>query len=181
MRNARFRPYWIQAKEKEWQGLWEKGVFKKWSRKDLLSNDRVFTSRYVYKIKRSAITGEVRGQPLQSQADRAGFQMEKGVDFDDSFAPTQGLAVGRFMLLLAVANDYELHACDIEQAFLQGDKLPEDKLPSTPGTATAGTSSSHLLAAPTLMTEMLCTRVAALFMVTPLHHALCTRPWTPIF
>jgi hypothetical protein len=59
MRNSRFRPYWIQAEEKEWQGLWEKGVFKKWSRKDLLSNDRVFTSRYVYKLKRSARTGEV--------------------------------------------------------------------------------------------------------------------------
>jgi hypothetical protein len=57
-----------------------------------------------------------------------GFQMEKGDDFDDSFSPTQGLAVGRFMLSLAVANDYELHACDIEQAFLQADKLPEDKL-----------------------------------------------------
>jgi hypothetical protein len=28
MRNAHFRPYWIQAEEKEWQGLWEKGVFK---------------------------------------------------------------------------------------------------------------------------------------------------------
>ena len=28
------------------------------------------------------------------------------------------------------------------------------------------------------MTEMLCTRFAALFMVTPLHHSLCTRPWT---
>jgi hypothetical protein len=54
-----------------------------------------------------------------------GFQMEKGVDFDDSFSPTPGLAVGRFMLSLAVANDYELHACDIEQAFLQADKLPE--------------------------------------------------------
>jgi hypothetical protein len=35
MRNARFRPDWIQAEEKELQGLWEKGVFKKWSRKDL--------------------------------------------------------------------------------------------------------------------------------------------------
>jgi hypothetical protein len=33
--------------------------------------------------------------------------MEKGVDFDDSFSPTPGLAVGRFMLSLAVANDYE--------------------------------------------------------------------------
>ena len=51
--------------------------------------------------------------------------MEKGIDFDDSFSPTPGLAVGRFMLSLAVANDYELHACDIEQAFLQADKLPE--------------------------------------------------------
>jgi len=29
------------------------------------------------------------------------------------------------MLSLAVANDYELHACDIEQAFLQADKIPE--------------------------------------------------------
>jgi len=51
--------------------------------------------------------------------------MEKGVDFHDSFSPTPGLAVGRFMLLLAVANNSELHACDIEQAFLQADKLPE--------------------------------------------------------
>jgi hypothetical protein len=45
--------------------------------------------------------------------------MKKGVDFDDSFSPTPGLAVGRFMLSLAVANDYELHACDIEHALLQ--------------------------------------------------------------
>jgi hypothetical protein len=35
MRNARVRPYWIQAEEKEWQGLWDKGAFKKWSRKDV--------------------------------------------------------------------------------------------------------------------------------------------------
>jgi hypothetical protein len=66
MRNARFRPYWIQTEVKEWQGLWEKGVFKKWSRKDLLSNDRVFTSRYVYKLKLSAITGEVYHPPDDS-------------------------------------------------------------------------------------------------------------------
>ena len=118
-----FRPYWIQAEEKERQGLWDKGVFKKWSRKDLLSNDRVFTSRYVYKLKRSAVTGEV--YRFKARLIVRGFQMEKGVDFDDSSSPTPGLAVGRFMLLLAVANDYELHACDIEQAFLQADKLPE--------------------------------------------------------
>jgi hypothetical protein len=135
MRKARFRPNCIQAEEKEWQGLWEKGVFKKWSRKELPSNDRVFTSRYIYKLKRSAITGEV--YRFKARLIVRGFQMEKGVDFHDSFSPTPVLAVGRFMLSLEVANDYELHACDIEQAFLQADK--------------------------------------------PLHHALCTRPWTPIF
>ena len=161
MRNARFRPYWIEAEEKEWQGLWEKGVFKKWSRKDLLSNDRVFTSRYVYKLKRSAITGEV--YRFKARLIVRGFQMEKGVDFDDSFSPTPGLAVGRFMLSLAVANDYELHACDIEQA----DKLPE------------GVNGRYFIQPPPGSPDAN-TKFAVLFMVTPLHHALCTRPWTPI-
>jgi hypothetical protein len=89
-------------------GLVGKGVFKKWSRKDLLSNDRVFTSRYVYKLKRSAVTGEV--YRFKARLIVRGFQMEKGIDFDDSFSPTPGLVVGRFMLSLAVASDYELHA-----------------------------------------------------------------------
>ncbi len=32
-------------------------MFKKWNRKDSLANNRVFTSRYVYKIKQNAKTG----------------------------------------------------------------------------------------------------------------------------
>ena len=70
----------------------------------MLSNDRVFTSRYVYKLNRSAVTGEVYS--FKARLIVWGFQMEKGVDFDDSFSPTPGLAVGRFMLSLAVAKDY---------------------------------------------------------------------------
>jgi hypothetical protein len=51
------------------------------------------------------------------------FDMEKGVDFVDNFSPTPSLAVARLMMSLAVANDMELHQIDIEQAFLQADKL----------------------------------------------------------
>ncbi len=51
MRNARFEPFWLTAEASEWEGLWDKGAFKNWNRSDLLKNDRVFTSRYVYKIK----------------------------------------------------------------------------------------------------------------------------------
>jgi hypothetical protein len=51
--------------------------------------------------------------------------MEKGVDFIDNFSPTPGLAVARLMMSIAIANDMDLHKVDIEQAFLQADKLDE--------------------------------------------------------
>jgi hypothetical protein len=124
MRNPRHKPFWLRAEGDEWQGLWEKGTFKKWNRSDLLPNDRVFTSRYVYKIKRSAKTGEA--YRFKARMIVRGFEMEKGVDYVDNFSPTPGLAVAlRLMMSLAIANDMELHKIDIEQAFLQADKLDE--------------------------------------------------------
>ena len=67
----------------EWAGLWQKGVFKRWSRSDLLPDDRVFTSKYVYKIKRSASTGEA--YRFKARMIVRGFEMEKGVDYVDNF------------------------------------------------------------------------------------------------
>jgi hypothetical protein len=98
-------------------------MFKKWNRSDLLLNDRVFTSRYVYKIKRSAKTREA--YRFKARMIVRGFEMEKGVDYVDNFSPTPGLAVARLMMSLALANDMELHKIDVEQAFLQADKLDE--------------------------------------------------------
>ena len=123
MRNPRFKPFWLKAEADEWAGLWQKGVFKRWLRSDLLSNDRVFTSKYVYKIKRSAKTGEA--YRFKARMIVRGFEMEKGVDFIDNFSPTPGLAVARLMMSIAIANGMELHKVDIEQAFLQADKLDE--------------------------------------------------------
>jgi len=123
MRNPRFKPFWLKAEADEWAGLWQKGVFKSWRRSDLLPDDRVFTSKYVYKIKRSAETGEA--YRFKARMIVRGFEMEKGVDFVDSFSPTPGLAVARLMMSIAIANDMELHKVDIEQAFLQADKLDE--------------------------------------------------------
>ena len=123
MRNPRFKPFWLKAEADEWAGLWQKGVFKRWLRSDLLSNDRLFTSKYVYKIKRSAKTGEA--YRFKARMIVRGFEMEKGVDFIDNFSPTPGLAVARLMMSIAIANGMELHKVDIEQAFLQADKLDE--------------------------------------------------------
>jgi hypothetical protein len=53
-------------------------------------------------------------------------ESEKSVDYVDNFSPTPGLVVARLMMSLAVANDMELHKIDIEQAFLQADKIDEN-------------------------------------------------------
>jgi hypothetical protein len=45
--------------------------------------------------------------------------------FEDSFSTTTRYRPLHAFPTVAVANDFELHSCDIEQAFLQADKLPE--------------------------------------------------------
>jgi hypothetical protein len=91
MRNHRFKPFWLKAETLEWEGLWAKDVFKKWNRSDLLPDDRVFTSRYVYKIKRSSKTGAA--YRFKARLIVRGFEMEKGVDYvDNCFSPTPGLS-----------------------------------------------------------------------------------------
>ncbi len=89
LRNLKFKPFWLTEEETEWSGLWEKGVFKKWNRKDLLANDRVFTSRYVYKINRNVKTGS--DYRFKTRLIVRGFEMEKHVDYDDTSHQLQTL------------------------------------------------------------------------------------------
>jgi hypothetical protein len=100
LRNPRHKPFWLRAEGDEWQGLWEKSTLKKWNRSDLLPNDRVFISRYVYKIKRSAKTG--KAYRFKTRMIVRGFEVEKGVDYVDNLSPTPGLAVARLMMSLAI-------------------------------------------------------------------------------
>jgi hypothetical protein len=51
--------------------------------------------------------------------------MEKGKDYLQNFSPTPGIAIARIITSIAAANDLEFHSIDIEQAFLQTDKLME--------------------------------------------------------
>jgi hypothetical protein len=123
MCKARFKPCWFTVESSEWEGLWDKGVLKKWNRSDLLKNDRIFTSRYVYKIKRSAKTGAA--YRFKARVIVRGFEMEKGKDYLQNFSPSPGITIARIITSIAAANDMELHSIDIGQAFLQSDKLME--------------------------------------------------------
>jgi hypothetical protein len=46
MCNARFKPFWLTEEASEWEGLWDKGVLKKWNHSNLLKNE----GRTIYKF-----------------------------------------------------------------------------------------------------------------------------------
>eukprot|EP00961_Rhodomonas_salina_P246819 3334422-Rhodomonas_salina.1 len=59
MRNPCLKPFWIESEQKEMDGVWRRGCFKRWKRKDLLPTDRVFGSLFHYNIKRDGATGHI--------------------------------------------------------------------------------------------------------------------------
>ena len=80
---SHFRPFWLTAEQEEWVGLWKRNCFKVWKRSDLAADDRVFTSRYVYKLKRDAISGKV--SRFKTRLIGQGFKMQQDVDYNDTF------------------------------------------------------------------------------------------------
>lgn len=49
-----------------------------------------------------------------------GYVQEKGVDFDEVFAPVTRLETVRLLLALAAKNSWEVHHLDVKTAFLNG-------------------------------------------------------------
>eukprot|EP00961_Rhodomonas_salina_P200076 2698854-Rhodomonas_salina.1 len=123
MRHERFRGFWLEAEHAEWKGLWEKGCFKKWRSSDLKPNDRVFGSRYHYKIKHCQKTCKIT--KFKVRLVLQGHRMQEGLDYEDSFAPVPHSTVGRLVMSMAAAENLHLHSLDMAQAFIQADRLPE--------------------------------------------------------
>jgi hypothetical protein len=68
-----------------------------------------------------------------------GFSQKQGVDFFETWAPTARHSTARVFLHLAATKDMEIHAMDVDQAFLQGDleeeifMEPAPAMPEPPG------------------------------------------------
>ncbi len=84
-------------------GAVSNGVFKRWNKSDLLKNDRVLTRRYVYKLKRNAKTGA--SYRFKAMMCVRGFEMVKGLNYEDNFCPTPGISFARLMVSIATVND----------------------------------------------------------------------------
>ena len=116
------RTEWIKSQDLEMQGLWSRGVFQKVLRTSLTSQDRVFSTRFHYKIKRKG--GElskctvrlvVQGQHMKRRG-------ADGIcDYDDAFSLVPAASGFRTILSLATQLDMFTDHVDISQAFVQGE------------------------------------------------------------
>ena len=118
---------WLKAETVEMDGLIKQHVWNRVLRSTLTAQDKVFSTRFHYKIKR--LNGEfdkckvrlvVQGQHMHRRdADVKG-------DYDDAFSPVPHASGFRTILSLATASDMHLASVDISQAFVQGELLPGD-------------------------------------------------------
>jgi len=82
-----------------------------------ITRGRVVTSMWVFKVKRQS-DGAI--ERFKARLVARGFSQQRGIDFDETFAPIAKLQSIRLILALAAMNDLELHQMDVKTAFLYG-------------------------------------------------------------
>ena len=126
MRHA-LKPEWIKAENLEMAGLVRRKVWERVLRSSLQSYDKVFATRFHYKVKRKRgkfdklkVRLVIQGQHMRLKDDTG-----KG-DYTDAFSPVPHASGLRILLAIATENDMFTDHVDISQAFTQGDLQPGD-------------------------------------------------------
>ncbi|KAL8088343.1 hypothetical protein AgCh_038208 [Apium graveolens] len=94
----------------------------------LMGGHKVINLKWIYKLKKDA-DGKVVKHKARLVA--KGYVQERGVDFDEIFAPVTLLETVRLLLALAVKNTWQVHHLDVKTTFLNGD-LKEEVYVSQP-------------------------------------------------
>jgi len=123
---------WMESMISEYTGIQKTGTLEPVPRSKAKN---VVKCKWVYRIKRRP-----DGQPhFKSRLVAKGFSQKEGVDFFETWAPTARHTTARVFLHLAAIKDMEIHAMDVDQAFLQGDleeeifMEPAPAMPKPPG------------------------------------------------
>ena len=118
---------WRKSEQLEMDGLWKGSVLKRVKRSSLLPEDKVFSTRFHYKIKRKNGNFDKCKVRLVVQGQHMRKRNSDGVgDFDDAFSPVPHASGFRLILATATALNMFTDHVDISQAFTQGELLPGD-------------------------------------------------------
>ncbi|KAI3520492.1 hypothetical protein L1887_09941 [Cichorium endivia] len=99
-----------------------------WTLTRLPPNRKVIGLKWVFKLKKDA-SGTVTKHKARLVA--KGYVQQKGVDFEDAFAPVARMESIRLILALAAKENWVVHHLDVKSAFLNGE-LKEEVYVSQP-------------------------------------------------
>jgi len=118
---------WIKSQTSEMDGLWRRGVFQKVLRSSLTPQDRIFTSRFHYKIERNGGEFDKCKVRLVVQGQHMRRKGEDSVgDYDDAqFSPVPAASGFRTILNLATQQNMFMDHVDISQALFKVNYCPE--------------------------------------------------------
>nr|GEV79998.1 zinc finger, CCHC-type [Tanacetum cinerariifolium] len=110
---------WMEAMHAEIDSI-EKN--RTWTLTRLPPNQKVIALKWVYKLKRDA-SGMVTKHKARLMA--KGCVQQKGVDFEDAFAPVAQMESIRLILALVAKENLIVHHLDVKSAFLNGELKEE--------------------------------------------------------
>jgi hypothetical protein len=121
------KPSWLVAEKAEMDGLYRRKCWVKVIHSSLTPQDKVFSTRFHYKIKRKDGQFDKCKVRLVIQGQHMCRKEDTGVgDFEDAFSPVPHASGLGTILSLATQHHMFCDHVDITQAFVQGDLLPGD-------------------------------------------------------
>ena len=105
----------MAAMQAEYDAIVKNGT---WSLCDLPAGKKAIGTKWVYKLKRKP-DGSVDRHKARLVA--KGYAQEKGIDFEETFAPTCRMTTIRSMCALAAHHGWNVHPLDIKTSFLNCD------------------------------------------------------------
>ncbi|WCJ28653.1 Retrovirus-related Pol polyprotein from transposon RE1 [Euphorbia peplus] len=107
-------PNWVTAMDKELQALEGNDT---WVVTDLPEGKKAITSRWLFKVKYNA-DGSL--DKYKARLVARGYNQRWGIDYQDSFSPVAKIVTVRVFLALTAHFQWELHQCDVNNAYLHG-------------------------------------------------------------
>ncbi|MCO5562680.1 hypothetical protein L7F22_016308 [Adiantum nelumboides] len=109
----------MAAMQSEFDALIENDT---WTLCDLPPGKKAIGTKWVYKLKRKP-DGEIDCYKARFVA--KGYTQQKGIDYEETFAPTCRMTIVRFLFALAAHFGWDVHQSDIVTALLNGDIFEE--------------------------------------------------------
>ncbi|MCO5559705.1 hypothetical protein L7F22_013306 [Adiantum nelumboides] len=110
---------WMAAMQSKFDALIENDT---WTLCDLPPGKKAIRTKWVYKLKCKP-DGEI--DRYKSRLVAKGYAQQKGIDYEETFAPTCRMTTARFLCALAAHFGWDVHQSDIVTAFLNGDIIEE--------------------------------------------------------